>query len=88
MASSDGYPGLFITLEGGDGAGKTTQAALLEEWLVDAGHTVVRTREPHTDDEADAEDERAARTKSTIEVQTLSRRPSTSSIWTLSMRRY
>ncbi|MGN8551301.1 UNVERIFIED_CONTAM: dTMP kinase [Microbacterium sp. SLM126] len=38
--------GLFITLEGGDGAGKTTQAALLEEWLTDAGRRVVRTREP------------------------------------------
>ena len=36
----------WITLEGGDGAGKTTQAALLQEWLVAAGHTVVRTREP------------------------------------------
>lgn len=36
----------WITLEGGDGAGKTTQAALLQEWLADAGHTVVRTREP------------------------------------------
>lgn len=39
-------PGLFITLEGGDGAGKTTQAALLEEWLTARGRAVVRTREP------------------------------------------
>ncbi|MDN4598301.1 dTMP kinase [Leifsonia virtsii] len=38
--------GLFITLEGGDGVGKSTQAALLEEWLVAQGRTVVRTREP------------------------------------------
>lgn len=38
--------GLFITLEGGDGAGKTTQSALLEEWLRARGRTVVRTREP------------------------------------------
>lgn len=38
--------GLFITLEGGDGAGKSTQAALLEKWLADAGREVVRTREP------------------------------------------
>lgn len=38
--------GLFITLEGGDGSGKTTQAALLEEWLVGQGRSVVRTREP------------------------------------------
>ena len=39
-------PGLFITLEGGDGAGKTTQSKLLVEWLNEAGHTVVVTREP------------------------------------------
>ena len=38
--------GLFITLEGGDGSGKTTQAALLEEWLGEQGRRVVRTREP------------------------------------------
>ncbi|WP_449278043.1 dTMP kinase [Leucobacter sp. GX24907] len=39
-------PGIFITLEGGDGAGKTTQAELLEAWLVERGYEVVRTREP------------------------------------------
>ncbi len=38
--------GLFITLEGGDGSGKTTQARLLEEWFASRGRTVVRTREP------------------------------------------
>lgn len=38
--------GLFITLEGGDGSGKSTQAGLLAAWLADAGRTVVRTREP------------------------------------------
>jgi dTMP kinase len=38
--------GLFITFEGGDGVGKTTQAALLQEWLEQQGRTVVRTREP------------------------------------------
>ena len=38
--------GLFVTCEGGDGAGKTTQATLLEEWLTAAGRDVVRTREP------------------------------------------
>ena len=38
--------GLFITLEGGDGSGKTTQAELLGTWLVESGRTVVRTREP------------------------------------------
>jgi dTMP kinase len=39
-------PGLFITLEGGDGSGKSTQAELLETWLADAHRTVIRTREP------------------------------------------
>ncbi len=38
--------GVFITLEGGDGSGKSTQAGLLESWLTEAGRTVVRTREP------------------------------------------
>ncbi|MDR6867634.1 dTMP kinase [Microbacterium resistens] len=38
--------GLWITLEGGDGSGKTTQSALLGEWLDGQGRTVLRTREP------------------------------------------
>jgi dTMP kinase len=38
--------GWFITIEGPEGAGKTTQAARLETWLRDAGLAVVRTREP------------------------------------------
>jgi len=38
--------GVFITLEGGDGSGKSTQSAILTEWLVAAGHTVVHSREP------------------------------------------
>lgn len=38
--------GLFITLEGGDGSGKSTQAGLLEAWLREEGRTVLRTREP------------------------------------------
>ncbi len=38
--------GLFITLEGGDGSGKSTQAELLTAWLTEVGHTVLRTREP------------------------------------------
>jgi len=38
--------GLFVTFEGGDGVGKSTQAALLQEWLQGRGREVVRTREP------------------------------------------
>jgi dTMP kinase len=38
--------GRFITIEGPEGAGKTTQAARLERHLEAAGITVVRTREP------------------------------------------
>ncbi|MFD4624290.1 dTMP kinase [Streptomyces sp. NPDC058475] len=38
--------GFFIALEGGDGAGKSTQAAALAEWIRAKGHEVVVTREP------------------------------------------
>ncbi len=38
--------GLFITLEGGEGSGKSTQAKHLKRHLERAGHTVVQTREP------------------------------------------
>ena len=38
--------GLFVAFEGGDGAGKSTQADLLARWLSDQGQEVVRTREP------------------------------------------
>jgi dTMP kinase len=38
--------GLWITFEGGDGSGKSTQAGLLADWIVERGRTVVRTREP------------------------------------------
>lgn len=38
--------GLFLCLEGGEGAGKSTQAALLVDWLGGLGHEVLLTREP------------------------------------------
>ena len=38
--------GKFITFEGIDGAGKTTQIQVLQRFLTDRGIEVVRTREP------------------------------------------
>lgn len=38
--------GLFITLEGADGCGKTTQLNLLKEYLTCKGYEIVVTREP------------------------------------------
>ncbi len=38
--------GLFITFEGADGCGKTTQIKLLTEYLQNKGYEVVLTREP------------------------------------------
>lgn len=38
--------GLFITFEGADGCGKTTQLNLLEKYLIDKGLDVIVTREP------------------------------------------
>ena len=37
---------LFVTLEGPDGCGKSTQAKLLSEWLKVQGYPVLLTREP------------------------------------------
>ena len=43
---SSAATGRFITLEGGEGAGKSTQIARLSDWLRQKGRTVVTTREP------------------------------------------
>ncbi|MCB1180872.1 MAG: dTMP kinase [Chlamydiia bacterium] len=40
------YEGLFVTLEGGDGCGKSTLATHLRDELEKGGYQVVRTREP------------------------------------------
>ncbi len=49
MSSTQQNPrsaGRFIVFEGGDGAGKSTQAALLSAELRKNGHAVLQTREP------------------------------------------
>jgi dTMP kinase len=37
---------MFVSFEGVDGSGKSTQAALLADWLREQGRTVLATREP------------------------------------------
>ena len=38
--------GFFISLEGGEGAGKSTQNRRIVEWLIQQGKDVLETREP------------------------------------------
>ena len=44
--NSKSHNGLFITLEGGEGSGKTSQINWLAETLIAKGHKVITTREP------------------------------------------
>lgn len=46
--------GFFITLEGGEGVGKSTQARRLVEHLVATGHPAIATREPGGSPKAEA----------------------------------
>ncbi|MDZ7841235.1 MAG: dTMP kinase [Gammaproteobacteria bacterium] len=46
MSTDPGRTGRFITVEGPDGAGKTTNLDRMERIVRDAGFAVVRTREP------------------------------------------
>lgn len=45
--------GFFISFEGGEGAGKTTQIKRLKDWLESSGHAVILTREPGGTPEAE-----------------------------------
>lgn len=45
-AAAAAATGFFIAIEGGDGAGKSTQVDALAEWIRGKGHEVVVTREP------------------------------------------
>ncbi|MFF8788589.1 dTMP kinase [Streptomyces sp. NPDC015125] len=45
-AQAPAATGFFLALEGGDGAGKSTQVEALAEWIRNKGHEVVVTREP------------------------------------------
>lgn len=46
MGRQSSVTGLFITFEGGDGSGKSTQVKFLVDWLQSTGRTVVHTNEP------------------------------------------
>ena len=45
-AQAPAKTGFFIAVEGGDGAGKSTQVEVLAAWMRSKGHEVIVTREP------------------------------------------
>jgi dTMP kinase len=45
-AQAPAATGFFLAIEGGDGAGKSTQVEVIAEWIRAKGHEVVVTREP------------------------------------------
>lgn len=46
MAGKPKYKGFFLTFEGGEGSGKSTQARLFQEWARSQGIPTILTREP------------------------------------------
>lgn len=44
--ANPGARGFFISFEGAESSGKSTQANLLASWMTERGYTVLRTREP------------------------------------------
>lgn len=54
LGPRNGPRGAFITLEGGEGAGKSTQAAMLRDRLSALGRSVLSTREPGGSEGAEA----------------------------------